>query len=472
MLALAIVLGCAPAAAAVTITEYPIEAGAATGVHAPAYIASAPDGTLWYTDLGTAGAVRHIATSGQSLGQVASPAPSASIAVSDGGIVAWPFVTPPDSAGRTQTGTARRRLDGTVSSSSVWGDGGYAVAFLPSGDYRYTARVTDPAAVAQRGFNVCHPTDEDDECDVGTPANSRLTDLTLGPDGRLWVMQPEGDVARRMNSDATGFDQEVPLPVGSHPGLAALGPDGNLWIGGYGNTDGSGNTVNQIIRLTPSGVQKSYFLPAGKGPNDIAAGPDGALWFTEYRGQSIGRITTSGQYTSYPLPSAASSPGPYGIIAGADGALWFTERGTGEIGRLDPTAGGGIGGGGSGGGGGGGGGDISPPSVRLTGKTTEKLDSAVEVGVQCSDSTEDCIVTASGTVNVPGTANVYRLKGVRNRRVPKGSRATLKLKLSRKVLRRAKRARRRHRTVRATVRLVVKDAAGNSVSFKRTIKLR
>src|SRR5947209_813146 len=67
------------------------------------------------------------------------------------------------------------------------------------------------------------------------------------------------------------------------------------------------------------------------GAMGIAAGPDGNLWFTEYSGNSIGRITTGGAVTEFPLPVAYSAPRD--ITAGPDGNLWFTESG-GSIGRI------------------------------------------------------------------------------------------------------------------------------------------
>ncbi len=66
----------------------------------------------------------------------------------------------------------------------------------------------------------------------------------------------------------------------------------------------------------------------------ITTGPDGALWFTEQMSSKIGRITTSGSITSYPVPSAGSQP--WGITTGPDGALWFTESNGGNIGRGQP----------------------------------------------------------------------------------------------------------------------------------------
>ena len=45
----------------------------------------------------------------------------------------------------------------------------------------------------------------------------------------------------------------------------------------------------------------------------------------------IGRVTTSGAFTEYPIPNRAA-----GITTGPDGALWFTEQNAHRIGRLSP----------------------------------------------------------------------------------------------------------------------------------------
>src|SRR5215467_11824169 len=67
------------------------------------------------------------------------------------------------------------------------------------------------------------------------------------------------------------------------------------------------------------------------GPQGIATGPDGAMWFTDLDNNSIGRISMTGQVTSYTDPAISL---PYGIVAGPDGALWFTNSGSGSIGRI------------------------------------------------------------------------------------------------------------------------------------------
>jgi virginiamycin B lyase len=55
----------------------------------------------------------------------------------------------------------------------------------------------------------------------------------------------------------------------------------------------------------------------------IAAGKDGALWFTESGGTgNIGRITTSGAITEYPIANLSGNPA---LLAGADGNLWVAS---------------------------------------------------------------------------------------------------------------------------------------------------
>jgi virginiamycin B lyase len=71
----------------------------------------------------------------------------------------------------------------------------------------------------------------------------------------------------------------------------------------------------------------------------ITAGPDGALWFTETYVNKIGRITTTGELSEFPLPTPNSYPSA--ITTGPDGAVWFTERDNngGKIARIVQTAG-------------------------------------------------------------------------------------------------------------------------------------
>ncbi len=144
--------------------------------------------------------------------------------------------------------------------------------------------------------------------------------ITTGPDGALWLAG--NSLARLMtNGTVTSFA----LPGASCWGIVS-GPDGALWFTDLGN--------NAIGRISTAGVITEYPLPVPSSfPEAIAAGPDGALWFSEAAG-FIGRITTAGVITVYPVPTPNSRPA--GITAGPDGALWFTESAltASQIGRI------------------------------------------------------------------------------------------------------------------------------------------
>ncbi len=117
------------------------------------------------------------------------------------------------------------------------------------------------------------------------------------------------------NAESVSFN-EYPLsnvaPVPS-PDAITTGPDGALWF--VGGTIAGG----AIGRITTAGTITEYPVP-GNPQGAIVAGPDGALWFTD--GSEIARITTSGVVTEYPLPPN-SNPGA--MTVGPDGALWFTS---------------------------------------------------------------------------------------------------------------------------------------------------
>ena len=118
---------------------------------------------------------------------------------------------------------------------------------------------------------------------------------------------------------------EFSVPTASgYPFGIAVGPDGALWFAELSGT--------KIGRITTAGVITEYPLPVSSFPNGIAAGPDGALWFTEGSRVKIGRITTTGVVTEYSVPTSSSAP--YEIVSGPDGALWFTETSARKIGRI------------------------------------------------------------------------------------------------------------------------------------------
>ncbi len=135
-----------------------------------------------------------------------------------------------------------------------------------------------------------------------------------------------------------------PIVGGAPEGITA-GPDGALWFTeSQGNQIGRLTTSGQVSdfplppRITTSGHVREFYVPAVVStPWGITAGPDGALWFTEYEANSIGRITTSGHVREVYVTKPSDSPTnalPRGITTGPDRALWFAEYGGNAIGRI------------------------------------------------------------------------------------------------------------------------------------------
>jgi virginiamycin B lyase len=166
--------------------------------------------------------------------------------------------------------------------------------------------------------------------------------VALSKDGSVWATGREfaggetvwgTEMVTRRRPDGTFSTYRVPDPApGQSPpvpfeGDITEGPDGAMWF-----TELEGEHVG---RLTLSGEASYYPLPSTKATQfEIARGPDGALWFTQtnfFTGESaIGRITTSGQVTLFPIAGNY----PFGITAGPDGAMWFTEPEAHKIGRI------------------------------------------------------------------------------------------------------------------------------------------
>jgi virginiamycin B lyase len=121
---------------------------------------------------------------------------------------------------------------------------------------------------------------------------------------------------------------EFPVPNGGNPGGITAGPDGALWF--------TQETSGEIGRMTTTGAVTEFPVTSpttGVAALDqIVAGPDGRLWFTMPRDHAIGAITTAGGFTPYLLPATVQ---PEGITVGPDGNLWFTDF-FNQVGRITP----------------------------------------------------------------------------------------------------------------------------------------
>lgn len=164
--------------------------------------------------------------------------------------------------------------------------------------------------------------------------------IVVGPDGNLWVTEvlkhqifrvtPAGDMtAFAVPGDAVGVLQGI-----------TAGPDGNLWF--------TSREENAIRRVSPKGeFNGTFVIPSlattptdinkGSWPRGITVGPDGQIWFAEMAANKIGRVTATGEFTEFDIPTKDAMA--YGVVTGPDKNLWFTESGAGKIGRLDVATG-------------------------------------------------------------------------------------------------------------------------------------
>ena len=120
------------------------------------------------------------------------------------------------------------------------------------------------------------------------------------------------------------------------PMRIAAGPDGAMWF--------TNNNSGYIGRISTTGLISQYPIPITPAcPQGVTGGAaDGNLWFVTACGNSaspggyIGRVTTAGVITEYPSPNKSSQLEE--ITKGPDGNLWFTDGGTNSIGRvITPT---------------------------------------------------------------------------------------------------------------------------------------
>lgn len=147
--------------------------------------------------------------------------------------------------------------------------------------------------------------------------------IARGPDDEMWFSADE--FVGRIDENGNSTIYQLPPPREAHD--LVEGPDGNLWFTVIWNVDSP--AWDEIGRITPTGTVTLFRIPHFNAiPTGITVGPDHNIWFGEHGGR-IGRITSSGKITEFPLKS---SNGP--IVSGPGGKLWFLDAGRHEIGRI------------------------------------------------------------------------------------------------------------------------------------------
>jgi streptogramin lyase len=201
-----------------------------------------------------------------------------------------------------------------------------------------TGRITPSGTITEFPFSTLNA--------FGLPMPC-IANITAGPDGNVWFTAEKSltdSSIYKITPSGTVTEFHVP-----YPGIAAdivNGPDGNLWFTGLSESEPF------IGRITPAGVFAEFPLPipAARMPALVTRGSDGNLWFTEQAGFGgatlisnaigIGKITTDGTITEYPVPLSSDSRFIYidGITTGPDGRLWMTDNNYKRIGAFAPSA--------------------------------------------------------------------------------------------------------------------------------------
>jgi virginiamycin B lyase len=153
-----------------------------------------------------------------------------------------------------------------------------------------------------------------------------VNDLAWGG-GSIWTLEDLGGQSY-VGQWTTGGTLQQQFPI---PGVAAFrlvwGPDSALWFTAVA-TSSQIDPGGFIGWISASGVVTTYQLPAsvaGQAPQSIVVGPDGALWFDVPAASSVGRITTPGTVSIYPIPQAmneGTNQNMNALTVGSDDALW------------------------------------------------------------------------------------------------------------------------------------------------------
>lgn len=130
-----------------------------------------------------------------------------------------------------------------------------------------------------------------------------ITDLAAGADGNMWMAQFPGKILKVSPSDGLVLDTYAVTGGGS----LALGPDDRIW---FQESD------TQLGAITTSGDVTTYDIPSGC--YRPTRGPGQTIWLTCGTGAGQLDIAT-GTVTQFSLPPVVQTK----LVLGPDGNMWF-----------------------------------------------------------------------------------------------------------------------------------------------------
>ena len=170
---------------------------------------------------------------------------------------------------------------------------------------------------------------------VAAPSDASTIDaLTLANDGTVWFTENSSTGMVGQYDPATAKTIEYPSGGSASDGFAGIiqGPGGDLWL-----ADQDANTINHLTSGAPT-TSSASLSTAYAGPVDLVEGPDGNVWATEEWVNQIARIKPDGTVSEYsvsdgtPVGSRRRRTGRCGLRLGR--RTWIRSRRRGRSRRI------------------------------------------------------------------------------------------------------------------------------------------
>lgn len=160
------------------------------------------------------------------------------------------------------------------------------------------------------------------------------TALSVGPDGRLWVVHREsGSRAFTVRSYAedggtwTEISRTPPTDLLAQPNSVTIARNGTIWLGSAGGSNGIGSGLVRYAAgrwedVKPRGNRVSVVV------NEVAVAGDGSVWVAGRDGSDGAGppwlLRSDGELWTDPFGGIAPDGDPH-IAAGPDGSIWATN---------------------------------------------------------------------------------------------------------------------------------------------------
>lgn len=149
-----------------------------------------------------------------------------------------------------------------------------------------------------------------------------ISDMAGDTKGNLWY----GVTPNVYGDHATVFSFSAQVVLNAATSIEAVGAgrNGDAWVAA---NDGN------LYHISSAGtILHTYALSQGTNIRGIVVDAQGVVWFTDNGHNAVGRLSRTGMFSRYSIPTAGSDVDR--ITIGGDGALWFTESGADKIGRM------------------------------------------------------------------------------------------------------------------------------------------